>query len=373
MNFSLSQTNFPSVTHQSIWHAAVMRAAFYEIIPASLSDGEADELREGQRSLYQFMTDLYSDMYEHPEAYELPVGDYEAYMQGRTRRDLSHKGDPKESRLRNRFQQGIQFYQKLLFEIGAKADQEADSQRFTLNSSVLSEMINSYNLRLIRGEEQRRASHLARLGLEIRFSIEKMTIANDQYPHMLSALTALCRSNTGKHALSGFLRCDFRALESYKPGFADAVQILPDDFKSTALELNDYMKEINAKDTVQPLKNTTLFSPWKLGYSRNGKSVYGFHADTDSFETYVYFNYFSNVSRMGYLLKETSPKLYDWFNDRFPTRTCACPNNKLADIGGCKKRICGLMNRLEVYNPSTEDLRNLKLVIELSLEKIWKL
>jgi hypothetical protein len=38
------------------------------------------------------------------------------------------------------------------------------------------------------------------------------------------------------------------------------------------------------------------------------------------------------------------------------------------DIGGQAKRICGLMNRLDLPNPNEEDLGNLQRIIEIHLD-----
>ena len=108
-------------------------------------------------------------------------------------------------------------------------------------------------------------------------------LSNDKYPGMLAALSALCKSKTGKFALTNFLRCDFRGLkDSFKPGFEDAISILSDDFKNMTLEMNDLMREKKCACAVQPLKNTTLFSQWKVNYTHEGKAIYSFHSDVEN-------------------------------------------------------------------------------------------
>jgi hypothetical protein len=373
VRFDLNQKKFPSTTHKSIWHAAVFMAPFCEVIPTQVTGRKADELHEGEKNLYQFMTDLYSDMYDNPEAYHLPVGEYDIFMNGRNRESLTGKDKLKESLLRNKFQRAIQFYQKLLFEIGSTAEPEGGSHNLVMDKSVLSEMIIKHNVRILRGEQERRAEALSNLGLQIAQSESKMTISNKEYPKMLAALSVLCKAETKKFVLTNFLRCDFRGLtESFKPSFEDAVSILPDNFKRMAMEMDDFMRRVRCGMSVQPLKNTTLLSQWKLGYSLQGKTVYSFHSDTDSLEAFACFNHHRNISRMGYLLKEESDLLYTWFYDKIPTRLCSCRYNRVADIGGRKKRICGLMNKMDVINPDGHDLQNLKRIIEIYLDKIKK-
>jgi hypothetical protein len=369
MKFELKQKAFPSATHQSVWHAALFMAPLYEIIPMEFQGRRVEDLRKGEASLHRFMNDLYSDMYQNPEAYFLPVGEYDEFMKGKEGKELTHKEETRESFLRNRFQKSIQFYQKLLFEIGTKSKPEASSDLFSMDRTVLSAMITKHNLRILRGEEEKRADALARLGMKIKRTKQKMSVAHDDYPEMLLALAMLCKSVPGKYTLTHFLRCDFRGLiRSHKPDFEDAISLLTSSPKEGIVEMHAFMKNLECKTAIEALKNTTLHSKWKLTYQLKGKAVYSFHADTDSLETFAYFNHPDNMSRMGYVLKEESHPLYNWFYDRIPMRSCACRNNRRVDIGGREKRICGLMNRLEIVNPNREDFKKLKRIITVFLD-----
>jgi len=373
VKFDINQKEFPSITHESIWHAAIFISPFREVIPTHVTGKKRDNLREGEKSLYQFITDLYSDMYENPEAYYLPVGEYDSFMENRDRKNLSDKDKLKESLLRNKFQRAIQFYQKLLFEIGSKGEPNGGSDSLIMDKAVLSDIIIKHNFRILRGEQEKRAEALSNVGMKIDQSQSKMTVSNNKYPKMLVGLSALCKANTGKFALTNFLRCDFRGLvDSFEPGFDDAISILTDGFRKMAIEMDDFMRSVNCSISIQPLKNTTLFSQWKVGYSLKGKSIYSFHSDIDSLETFACFNHYQNVSRMGYLLKEESDLLYNWFDAKIPTRLCSCRYNRLVDIGGRKRRICGLMNKMDVINPDVHDLQNLKQIIEIYLDKVRK-
>ena len=371
MKFDINQNEFPSATHKSIWHSAVFMAPFYEVIPPRLNGREANDLREGEKNLYRFMTDLYSDMYDNPEKYYLPVMEYDLLLNGRDWRSLNGNDKKKESNLRNRFQRKIQFYQKLLFEIGINGETEAGTDSLSSDKPILTNVIANHTLRIIWDQREQCAEALSRLGLEIKRFNNKITVSNSQYPKMLFALSALCKAGKGKFALTNFLRCDFRGLlNSYIPGFEDTVSILPDGFKKKAIIMNEFMKDLKCKTIVEPLKNTTLYSEWKLFYSFKGKSIYGFHSDTESLKTFAYFNHYENVSRMGYILKEESDSLYNWFYDCIPISMCSCRNNKLVNVGGREKRICGLTNRIDVINPDDANLKNLKRIIEIYLDKV---
>lgn len=368
MKFELKQKTFPSAVHRSVWHAALFMTPFYEIIPAQLRDRRVDDLRKGEASLHRFMHDLYSDLYRHPEAYFLPVGEYDEFMTGKEGRELNRREETRESLLRNRFQKSVQFYQKLLFEIGARSKAGPGFDQLFLDESVFSEMMIKHNLRILRGEEEKRAGALSRLGLKIKRLKSKFRVAGEDHPQMLSALTALCQSPSPKYGLTHFLRCDFRGLiPGHKPGFEDAVSILPHSFRKGAGAMHAFMQTLACGNGVEPLRNTTLHSKWKLTYRLKNKAVYAFHADADRLEIFAYFNHPDNVARMGYLLKAESLPLYNWFFDRIPIRSCACRNNRRVDIGGREKRICGLMCRMEAANPKSEDFEKIKQIITLFL------
>ena len=371
MTFDLHQHTFPSVTHRSIWHAAVFLAPFREVIPQTVTGADADQLRKGEKHLYRFITGLYADMYAHPDVYGIPVGEYDRFMEGRTRDTLPKKDVQKESRLRNQFQQAIQFYQKLLFDIGSHGEPGERTTVFTLDPAVLSDMIGKHRLTSVRGEQEQRATALARVGMIVQRSSDTITVSVPDYPYLLTALSALCKRGQKKFMLTNVLRCDFRGLlPSFKPGIDDATAVLSDHLKPMMAEMDMMMKRLSCKVIVEPLKNTTLYSPWKVKYTLRGKSLYAFQGDTDHLNVFAYFNHVQNVSRMGSLVREASDALYTWFYQHIPTRICACKNNRTIDIGGQKKRICGLMNRLDVSNPDSQDIRNLKRIIALYLEKL---
>lgn len=293
-------------------------------------------------------------------------------MNGRERKELHHKNDQKESSLRNKFQQPIQFYQKFLFELGAQADLDNSTFGLTIDKSVFLNIFRNMRLSKIRGEEEKLAKALNRVGLEIdEKTTGRIHITNVKYSKMLLALSALCKSSNKKYAFTNFLRCDFRGLfDGFKPQFEDTIAILSEDLKGIAIKLDKFMQELNCKVSIEPLKNILLYSGWKVNYSLNGKSVYSFCADINRLELHAYFNHHKNVSRMGYILKDESNELYNWFYEKIPVRMCSCKNNNLVDIGGQKKRICGLMNRLDVGNPKNDDAKNIESIIRIYVNKV---
>lgn len=211
---------------------------------------------------------------------------------------------------------------------------------------------------------------LERLGMTILKVNERFILGNSKYPGMFTALNALANAGRGNWALTHVLRCDFRGLnKGFKPGLDDVLAVLPEKLRESILAMDEFMGSHQGKMTVQPLKNTTLYSPWKVSYTRDGRSIYGFHVEPQRLEVYIYLNHHENVSRVGYRLKEETEQLYGWFYEHIPSRECRCPNNRRVDIGGQAKRICGLMNRLEAINPDQMTVERLKQIIIKVLEE----
>lgn len=69
VRFDIKQNEFLSATHKSIWHSALFLAPFCEVKQPDLTEDEANDLLEGEKSLYCFMQGLYLDMYNYPELY----------------------------------------------------------------------------------------------------------------------------------------------------------------------------------------------------------------------------------------------------------------------------------------------------------------
>jgi hypothetical protein len=339
-------------------------APFTEAIPEDYNRSIV-ELVKGEKRLYDFMETLYSSMYDSPDQYHIPTREYENLMKSRTVEELSADQKKKESTIRNSFLRSIQFYQKMLFEIGANGVPVDGKLR--VKTSLFEEMINRNNLRVVRGEHEKIMEGLSRNGLMFSKDRRHTYVEASDHPNLLRALRALCRFGTRTYRMTNFLRCDFRGMVNNKPGFNDVVAILGDKYTKNAEMMDGFMNQMKAKIKVQPLKNTTLGSVWKTSYVK-GKSIYGFQADPCWMEAYVYFNEDKNIKKVGYHLKETDPVLYEWYYSNFKEQECACQYNRRVDIGGEKKRICGFSNRLVVTEPDTPDFEKIKRTIQVFRE-----
>ena len=79
MNFNIELTEFPSAVHRCIYAAA----RGITPLERSLSFVTDSEMRSSCAAFHGFIIDMLSDMYDHPEAYDLPVGELEKFCDGK--------------------------------------------------------------------------------------------------------------------------------------------------------------------------------------------------------------------------------------------------------------------------------------------------
>jgi len=151
-----------------------------------------------------------------------------------------------------------------------------------------------------------------------------------------------------------FLRYDYQGLLRRKPGFNEVVLVLGKEAKARAVEMHQYMTRLRCKTKVQPLKNTTLGSVWNLKYKKY-KTVYGFQADVNRMESYVYFDERDSVSELGNKLKQGYPSLFEWYNKY--------------QVEEYSSKYTELSNRLVVTSPDSTDYENMRRTVQLLREK----
>lgn len=364
MSLNKNQTDFPSTAQKSIWHTSQFMSPFYEIAPPGIENNKIGYFIKGEKDFYEFMIVLYLDMYNNPDNYYIPTGDYDKYMKGRKREELPHKNDSRECFLRNKFQHSIKFYQDFLYEIGKNGD--LDSLNLIITENKFSEIIKKLKVHKKGEESYYRIDALKSIGFNYKKLNKKLVFFNVDYPMMFFGLSALSKSKNAKYGYTCFLLCDYGGLQdSFEFKFDDTILILNEKYKNIALEMNGLMEQIDTKLKIKPLRNTLLNSYWKLQYTKNGKAVCSLHIDINKMDAFLNFNSVENISNMGYLLNKRSGELFNWFYDHIRTMECSCKNNRNVDIGGRRKRICGLMNRVEICNPKMSDLEKMKNVLKI--------
>ena len=366
MSINKNQKDFPSTAHKSIWHTCLFMSPFYEVIPTDIEGDKKKHLVKGERDFYDFMTALYLEMYNNPEKFYIPTIEYDRYMKGRIKEELPHKNDPKECSLRNRFQHSIKFYQDFFYELGKVGEIDSLSSDFIFTEKEVVNILNKFKILKNDDNKLDRIDSLKSIGFDYKKANKKIIFFNKKYPLMFYGLLVLSQSKNKKYGYTCYLSCDYRGIdEAFELKFEDTVLVLNEKYKEIAYEMNELMNKIEAKLKVKPMRSTLLHSIWKLQYTKKSKAVYTMHIDIDNMSNFLNFNNIENISRLGYLLKKRSVELYNWFYEHIITRECSCKNNRIVDIGGRKKRICGLMNRVDIYNPKKLDLERMKYLIDI--------
>ncbi len=367
------EMKFDSTAHKLIRY---MVGNLSDFVFTPLEDNIVDDaeiLYKGEIEYLRFNKNLYDDMYYHIGEYNIPGKEYDQFMSGRIKDELSEVEKKKESKLRNVFKQAIKLYPRFLYEIGLRGRLDNSSFRLILDQQQYDEVIKQVKRHISqrKGEATERISLLARLGLTIIVQQEQVVLENPKYPHMFVGLSALCKSVNKKHHFTNFIRCDYRGLQKfYSPGIEEVVKILPDSLKPIVKEVDLWMKKKNAKTTVKALHHQPVLIPWKVNYSHKGKSLFGLQADFENLYLFAYFNNFKNIMSVALEVSKISEDFCNWFNHQIPVTECNCKNNKVIKIGGEKKRICGLSNRMDLKNPDTESLKKIKRIVEIYQENI---
>ena len=366
MQFTAKQDSFPSTAQKSIWHASVFMAPFREFIPPGAAADERHDIVSGEQDWYAFISELYQKMYQAPGVYYVPVERYDQYMHGRTRSDLPHKNDSRECTLRNEFQNAIKFYQNFLYKIGEYGTIDAKTYRLGISRKQFESLIQTLNINKKENDVRKRIDALHTVGLTYSCSDDFVQFSCARYPRLFIGLSLLAKSENKKYAYTCYLTCNYReAVKTGSPKFEDALFVLTAAQQKLAKEVHTLMIEAGADLKVKPLRSTQLTFFWKLQYTRKGKALATLHIDVQKLDCFINFNSVTNISKVGYRLKKDSEELYGWFFDCFKLRECSCKNNRNADIGGRRKRICGLMNRMEIYDMRQSDLEKIKQILQV--------
>jgi hypothetical protein len=361
------ETEHPSSSHKEIayFRRYLSELVLYPDVP-DRDENETRLLHQGEKDYHSFMRDLYEDMYENAEAYSIPSGEYDKFMDGRSTDELSKSS--REYRLRNRFKQSIRIYQRFLYGIGSEGAVRKITNHLVLDRPSFEKALRgvSRHVSQLKGEVMNRISALSRLGFVMDIGDEEVSVSNETYPAMFVGLSALCKSGNKAYHYTHFLRCDYRGLDRrHKPGIEDVLEIVPGEFRRVVHEIDKWMKEMGARVEIKALHHQPLCIPWKVSYKIRGKAALGFKADAENLDLYAYFNSHKNIVKVAAEIGKESDQLCKWFAEHIPERVCACKSNKLVHIGSTRKRICGLMNRLEIRNPDEAGFGRVKAAVSL--------
>ncbi|MDR0302502.1 MAG: hypothetical protein LBI04_09365 [Treponema sp.] len=356
-----------SSAQKSIWHSMMMLSRFEEVSIKKCEFKKAD-LIAGEKDFYQFIKNIYKDMYADPAKYVIPVKEYDDYI--KTKKDDStfvkmHKTDAIECNLRNTFQQAIEFYPKYFYAMGLAADGIC-KKTFSLiiSKSKYAKALSSLDKPHIRGENKQRLQALENLGIKVKEVDGKINLFCKEAPKMFLGLYVLCSAPESKFKYMNYLRLDYKGYYRGMPEIDDIKLTLPAKNAVLIDSIIKVLAEIKLKYKVKPLRSIISSHGWKVEYTLKGKNVFGFFAEPDYLAFYIYFNDAKNITQMSQKLENDSV-LFKWFCDKFPERLCKCRSNRAVMFGSEKRRICGLSNRAEIINPDNDDLQKITTVIQM--------
>lgn len=349
-----------SSAQKSIWHSIRMLAGFEAVEVKSRLAGAGAILR-GEESFYRFMTELYNDMYENPSTYYIPSASYDDYMKNEAKavigREKEHYTDTKECKLRNTFQQAIQFYPEFMYKLGVSADKVTDRELIILKSKYES-IKESFKRSHVYSENNNRIGALNAFGIEIADEGVNYRIVSIKYPEMFLGLWVLCSAPEGKYKYLNYLRLNYKGFYKPSPEIKDILPTIKPEYIKAAEIICSCVAESSQKVKldVKPLKNITSSNEWKVAYVKGGKNVAGFYAGPERLMLCVYFGSTDNIMEAAAEMEAHDKELFDWFKYRLPERLCKCRYNRAVTLGGVKRRVCGMTNRAEIESPDNNDV-----------------
>jgi len=347
-----------SSAQKSIWHCLSMLSHF-EAFGAVIDGFNEADIINGEKEFYQFMKNLYQDMYDDPAKYAIPTEAYDEYIKT-VKKDAfvkAHQTDAKECRLRNEFQQAIQFYPDYFYKIGMALD-GIRKRDFSLiiAKTKYDEALRSLERPHIYRENGQRMKALAERGVTVNELGGMCYISCKTAPKMFLGLQVMCSAPEGKYKYTNYLRLDYKGFRGDMSGIEDIKLTMKKEHAASVDLLLKVFSLVKLKYRVKPLRSITSGHGWKVEYTLNGKSFFGFFAEPDHLALYIYFNDAKNITETSRKLENDS-ELFDWFCSRFPERLCKCPSNRAVTFGNVKRRICGLSNRAEIINPGKSDIQ----------------
>jgi hypothetical protein len=359
-----------STAQYSIWHSIMMLATF-EDAQIRLNGFDNKDVIKGEKDFYAFMKTLYQDMYKNPAQYAVPAAEYDDYMKSvdidKTVAD-PHRHDAKESKLRIKFQQAIQFYPDYFWEIGLAADEICNKNyELVISKSQYHNALASLDHAHIKETNGQRLNALMDRGLAVKETGTKVHISCRQYPAMFLGLKVLLTAPESKYKHLNYLRLDYKGRHRAMPEIEDIQATLETEHRDTLNLLLPLFVTPKTRYALYPLSNITSGSNWKVDYFINSKRIFGFYAGPGFLSIGVLFKTPENLMRVIKTLEATDPKLLEWFCNQFTEVFHDCPRNKTIMFGKQKKNICcgSSGGKMEITNPQKNDVKRCIEIIKL--------
>lgn len=348
-----------SSAQKSVWYGINMLAAF-DTVEIEADGFCMEDIIKGENEFYLFMKQLYHGMYDAPDKYLIPDKPYDEYMKNNDNivrdHEKEHYNDTKESKLRNTFQQAIQFYPELFYKLGESAD-EITKCGITISKEKFEAIKESFKHSYIYKENESRISVLCSLGLKITQAGMKLHIANEKYPKMFLGLWVLCSAPESKFKYMNYLRLDYKGYYRQMPDVGDITATMrQNDAEAVDAIISSLEGRRKMKFSVKPMRSIVSSHEWKVTYTVNNKSTFGFYASPLRLIVCIYFGKSENITETALRLEKEDSELFKWFCEKIPERQCKCRYNRAVTLQGVKRRICGMANKAEIESPTGDDV-----------------
>jgi hypothetical protein len=349
-----------STAQNSIWHCIMMLSDF-ETVKVVIDGFEPENITNGEKDFHTFMKTLYQDMYANPGKYAIPFTEYDEYIKTINIEEYygaEHKiSDAKEGRLRQEFQNAIQFYPDYFYQLGLKADEICNKDYIlVISKSKYDSILKS----LSQPKNEQRINALSNMGILITELGETCYISSIQFPKMFLGLRILCSMPESTYKYMNYLRLDYKGYYRAVPDINDIKATMDKEHADILNLLCSLLDNPKIKIKLHPLGSITSNNKWKVRYILDGKCVFQFYAGPAYFCTHIFFRDTEHFTNAIKLLTDTDSTLFEWLNDKFRERTgCAgrCPKNKAVMFGNQERRICGSTNQIELFFPNEDDVK----------------
>jgi hypothetical protein len=316
---------------------------------------------------------LLGDMEQNPQAYYLNVGEYEAFLNGRSEIEARRENKEKHNQARSKCYWLVGFHQQFLLEISRRGMAHADGLVVSRADfeAVLRQVGKSPYLKGV--DARTRIAALGRIGLEMVQDAGSVLLSWRAAPDLFMAMAKLSRGGEQDKTFGAlnFKCCNFAQIErSYRPDFAVVTHGLPAAIVRRAERINQFA----ARFKMAPV----CYGVWKMSYAFQGLAALRFSTLYGNYEVHV--NYGLNPAELEHFEKiigAQSKAVQEFCLKHLNCcRSCGyCQKNVHGEVGtpwtilGRQRRVCGFP-ALRIVDPGEEQMEMIERVIELRLETI---
>jgi hypothetical protein len=366
-----------SPAQKSIWYCIMMLAKFEEV-KVSIDGFDDKSVIKGENEFYTFMKTLYQDMYKNPDTYAIPTAEYNEYINGINPEKVfanTHKSDAKESKLRNRFLQAIQFYSDIFWKLGLAADEICNEKyELEISKSKYDSVLKSLDHPHIKNENLQRLNALANRGIAVNKNSKKYYVSCKKAPKMFLGLKVLLTvpesiyKTENKFKRLNYLRLDYKGYYRPMPEINDVKLTMKKEHSDILTLLLQLFEGFKTRYALYPMACILPFNKWKVDYwLGNNKRIFGFYASPDFLSFRISFKTPENLMRIINILEKNDIKLFEWFRDNIKEVFHDCPRNKIIMFGNQKKHLCcgSSGGTMEIVNPNKNDIKKIIALIKI--------